>query len=120
MTSQRFAKIAGIIALIIGVLGFFFTDWGWIQFDPLHNLIHVALGLWGILAGFNDRTEPARIYAKSAGLFYAVVFIIGLVTPSFLTISFEMSENILHFILSVWGLYAGFSKVSSPPSVIQI
>jgi hypothetical protein len=97
MQTKNFALIAGIIFLAIGVLGFFpaFRTmppthaphmaveggygylFGLFPINYLHNIVHLAIGAWGIMA-YRSATG-ARGYAKSIAIIYAVLAVMGII-----------------------------------------
>lgn len=97
MQTKKFALIAGIIYLVVGVLGFFPAFrmvppdhaphlalegsygylFGLFAINSLHNIVHIAIGIWGLLAyrSFNS----ARGYAKSLAIIYGLLAVMGLI-----------------------------------------
>jgi hypothetical protein len=92
MTVQRVAQIFGWIFVLVGLWGFFVTGGsmeagpdapailGLFPVNVLHNLAHLALGVWGILAARSF--GGARTYARVAGVLYLLLAILGFVDPS--------------------------------------
>jgi hypothetical protein len=97
MTIRNFALAYGIIFIIIGVAGFFavfrspypLTDpnllitanqgylFGLFPVNVLHNLVHLAFGVWGI-AVYKNAVSSFQ-YARSVAIVYAVFVIMGLI-----------------------------------------
>lgn len=97
MQTRRFALIAGIIYLAVGVLGFFpafrmmppghaphlaiESSYGYLfglfPVNVLHNIVHLAIGAWGILA-YRSFTG-ARGYSKSLAVIYGILTVMGLI-----------------------------------------
>ena len=97
MTVRTFALIAGIIYLAAGVLGFIpqllspppadapplgitaFYGYllGLFPVNLMHNLVHLAIGAWGIAA--SRAAGAARVYAKSLAVIYGILTIMGLI-----------------------------------------
>ncbi len=95
MSTKRFAMIAGIVYLLVGIAGFFpallappdpghrvslnvlHGDLlGLFPVNIAHTLVHLAIGAWGVAAA---RAEGAAItYARSLAIIYAVLAIMGL------------------------------------------
>jgi hypothetical protein len=97
MDVRYFALAYGIVFLLVGIAGFVppfvmppeilpaageaaAADarlFGLFPVNALHNLVHIAFGLWGLIAwrGFG----PARIYARSVAVIYAVFVVMGLI-----------------------------------------
>jgi hypothetical protein len=97
MSTRNFALIAGIIYLVIGVLGFVpgirqpppahapdlgvDASYGYLfalfPVNVLHNLVHIAVGIWGLSV---YRREPgARIFARGLAVLYGVLTVMGLI-----------------------------------------
>ena len=97
MTARNFALVIGIIYLAAGVLGFVpplimappagapdvgihaFHGYllGLFPVNLMHNLVHLAIGAWGIAAA---RTMAgARMYSKSLAVIYGVLAVMGLI-----------------------------------------
>jgi hypothetical protein len=97
MTTRTFALIAGIVYLAVGVLGFIpqllsappanapalginaFYGYmlGLFPVNLMHNLVHVAIGAWGIAASRN--AGGARTYAKALAILYGILAVMGLI-----------------------------------------
>ena len=96
MKIRYFALAFGIVFLLVGIAGFipaFVTSpetprdlvveaghgllFGLFPVNVVHNLIHIAFGLWGLAA---YRTlSSARLYARSVAIIYAVLAVMGLI-----------------------------------------
>lgn len=95
MATRRFAMIAGIVYLLIGVAGFFpvllrapdpsynvtlhtlnGTLFGLFPVNVAHTLVHLAIGAWGVWAA---RAEGASVtYARWLAILFAVLAVMGL------------------------------------------
>jgi hypothetical protein len=96
MTVRTFALVIGIAYLAAGVLGFVpqllrppppdappvgitaFYGYllGLFPVNFMHNLVHLAIGAWGVAA---SRGTGARAYAKSLAIIYGILTIMGLI-----------------------------------------
>ncbi|MCM0043055.1 MAG: DUF4383 domain-containing protein [Burkholderiaceae bacterium] len=95
MSTKRFAMIAGIVYLLVGIAGFFpalltapdpahsvslnvlhGNLLGLFPVNIAHTLVHLAIGAWGVMAARGDGT--AITYARSLAILYAVLAIMGL------------------------------------------
>ena len=97
MTTRNFALWIGIAYLAAGVLGFVpmavrpapdvgpalavtaFSGYlfGLFPVNFMHNLVHLAIGAWGVAAA---RTAGgARTYSKSLAVFYGLLAVMGLI-----------------------------------------
>ena len=125
--AKQYARIFGIVALLIGILGFVpgissgYSGSGFLlgifAINPLHNVIHILTGLVGIFAGFYAGGAYARMYALVFGVVYALVTVLGftplVVSGSLLgLIPINMADNILHIAISASALLVYF--ISGP------
>lgn len=113
-----FAKIFGVVYLLIGLVGFavtgfdgwFATDTGetllWFELNPFHNVVHLAIGA-ALLAGA-ARPTAARATAAVVGAAYALVGIVGFwaVDESWNILSLNQPDNWLHIGTAVLALLA--------------
>jgi len=97
MTIQRFAKILGVLFLVVGVLGFIpgmvspapaaglgmtvQTGFGYLlglfAVNVLHNVVHLGIGLWGWIA---SRTPvDALRFSRGVAVLYGALTIMGLI-----------------------------------------
>lgn len=128
MGVRLFAVISGIIYLVVGILGFFpvfltapigapdlAVDgiygylFGIFPVNSLHNIVHLAVGIWGILA--YRRYSSARTYSKSLAIFYGVLAIMGLfpiLKTTFGLIPIFGNDIWLHALTALIAAYYGF------------
>lgn len=93
---QRVAAIFGVTFVLVGALGFTVTGFampgmgatmesaprlfGLFPLNVTHNLVHLAIGLWGLLAA---RGRSASLsYAFVSGVLYAVLAGVGAFWPT--------------------------------------
>ena len=97
MNARNFSLIIGIVFLAVGVLGFVpallspppdsaptvgitaFYGYllGLFPVNFMHNLVHIAVGAWGIAA--SRSMGGARAYSKVLAVFYGVLAIMGFI-----------------------------------------
>lgn len=136
MVTRYFALIAGIVYLLVGALGFIpaanpvpaggnFPDpalavtsfyghqMGQFPVNVLHNIVHLAIGLWGVLSyrSFNG----ARTFARGLAIFYALLAILGLAfMPGIIKTTFGLipiygADVLLHALTAAVAAYFGFA-----------
>lgn len=94
---RTFALIAGVAYVGVGLLGFipgvtqpppsgapdlavdagYGTLLGLFPVNILHNLVHLALGLWGLAA--SRAFAASRMYARGLAVIYGVLAVMGLI-----------------------------------------
>ena len=132
---RLYAVAMGALFVLIGLPGFtgalvasapttgFYTGPGQLlghfQVDGVHNLVHLAFGFLGLVAGVLG-WRPSRLYAQLVGIAYILLFAYGAVTlgmsPSingFLTLN--VADNWLHLVIGLAGLFFGFVPDFAPP-----
>ena len=113
MGLKMFARVIGILFLILGVLGFFMKDLlGIIHLDSMHNVIHLAVGILGLLASAQEGTS--RLFARVLGVVYVLMGIVGFFVPElFGMMHVEWADNVLHLVVGAAALYLGFTAADS-------
>lgn len=112
---RTFATIVGLLFLLVGILGFFFENLlGVFHFNTAHNTIHLAIGIWGVLASAKD--SHSLIFARGLGFIYVLGGILGFFAPEmFGLMHVGASENILHLVVGAIALYIGFRSETIEP-----
>ena len=127
MGIQTFARIYGIVFLIVGVGGFIpgltrahehpglvvqaasGMELGLFPVNVLHNLVHILFGAWGLFAA---RTVNAgRTYARVVAVAYALLTILGLIpatNTTFGLVPIYGHDIWLHALLAAVAGYFGF------------
>jgi hypothetical protein len=114
MSTSQFAKIFGIVTLLLGILGFvpgITTDQyllGIFHVDTVHNVVHILTGLLALmLAG-----SSAKMFFKIFGLVYLLVAIVGFVQGDTVLglMGNNMADTWLHVVIAAVALYFGFRK----------
>ena len=118
---QVLAALAGIAFIVFGVVGFTRTgvgDWSTHSFvlgfsvNPLHNLVHVAVGVLGLLMALGSGL--ARLYGWLLFLGFGAIFVWGLMITGILAqnpasefgnpLALNTNDNWLHLGLALFGL----------------
>ena len=127
MTLSRFALLFGIVFLIAGIAGFVpglspehrhpdvsigaasRLALGLFPVNVLHNLVHLAFGVWGLIAARSS--SASRGYARSVAVIYAVLTICGMVPGTdtlFGLVPLYGNDIWLHALLAAVAGYFGF------------
>jgi hypothetical protein len=128
MSIRTFSLIYGIGFLIVGAGGFIpgllsephthpdmtvNTGFGYLMglfpVNVLHNLVHLAFGVWGLLA--YRSASGARVYARGVAIIYAVLAVSGLIPglrTTFGLIPLFSHDVWLHIVLAAGAAYFGF------------
>ena len=122
-----FALVFGIVFLLAGIAGFIpglspahehpglavdagsRMALGLFPVNVLHNLVHIAFGIWG-LAAYRG-IGAARVYARSVAIIYAVLTVMGLIPGANMTfglIPLYGNDVWLHALLAVVAAYFGW------------
>lgn len=135
---QTASLVVGAVFLLVGILGFIpgitsnyssmsFAShhseamlFGLFQVSILHNLVHLAFGIAGIVAARTARA--ARLYLIIGGIVYLVLFVYGLLVPMNSDANFvpvNGADNVLHVVLGLGmlalGLILGRAATASGP-----
>jgi hypothetical protein len=97
MTTMKFARWIGYLYLLVGVMGFIpalvtppaeerpgltvQTGYGYLlglfAVNVLHNIVHLAVGIWGIVSS-RSAMDAVR-FARGLAVFYGILTIMGLI-----------------------------------------
>ncbi|MGH6899541.1 MAG: DUF4383 domain-containing protein [Geminicoccaceae bacterium] len=128
---RYFALVYGIVFLLVGIAGFVpglvappqagpaltvATGFGRLfdlfPVNVLHNIVHLAFGVWGLAA---YRTfSAARLYAQSVAVIYGVLTVMGLIplfNTTFGLIPLYGHDVWLHALLALVAAYFGWAPV---------
>jgi hypothetical protein len=94
---RKVAVVIGVVYLMVGLLGFIpglsnrmpdmppmMVEMSYgklLDFFPvniLHNLVHIGIGIWGILA-YRKSAGAARFFLRTLAVIYALLAILGLI-----------------------------------------
>lgn len=115
MISQTLvAKVFGYVFVALGLLAFIpnpiVGDNALIQTNLLHDIVHILSGAVGLFAGYSGNEEYAKMYHISFGIVYAIVTLAGFFGLDLVVnlLQLNMADNVLHLLLTVGLLGAGF------------
>ena len=128
MNTRYFSLVLGIVFLLIGIAGFvpglmhspetaadvevtqnFGRLMGLFPVNALHNVVHIAFGIWGI-AAYRSYTG-AQGYSKAVAVIYAVLAIMGIIpglNTTFGLIPLYGHDIWLHAVIAIAAAYFGF------------
>src|ERR687897_278794 len=128
--SQLLALVIGAVYTLVGIAGFFVTGFDnfaaetdktllGFEINPLHNLVHLAIGLAGLALW--RRLDTARTYGWLLAAGYGLAFLYGLFAAGNSDINFlsiNGADNGLHLVSAVAGVVIRTSTASSsrPPT----
>jgi len=139
MAIRYFALIFGLVYGLVGILGFFpgvttsppadapplAVDmaygyvFGLFPVNVLHNLVHLAIGLWGVVSF--PRLDASRFYARAVTVIFAVLAVLGIIPG--LNTMFGLTPLFghdiwLHVLTTVVAGYFGFvARPSGEPAL---
>jgi hypothetical protein len=129
MTTPQFALVLGIVYAIVGLAGFLpvalttpppgappvqvSAGYGYLlglfPVNILHTLVHLAVGVWGILA--SRRAGASRTFAASVAVIFGVLTVMGLIpglNTTFGLITLFGHDIWLHALTALAAAYFGF------------
>ena len=141
MQTRYFALVMGIIFLVVGVAGFIpalvtpappGTDemavdamhgrlFGLFPVNTLHNLVHIAFGIWGVAAYRNF--SGARLFAKVTAVVYAVLMVMGFIpvlNTTFGLVPLYGHDIWLHALIAIAAAYFGFRTVDREADAVPV
>jgi hypothetical protein len=124
--NRLIATVFGAVYLLVGLVGFavtsgvgFFSTEGSsliiFEVNPLHNVIHLAIGAALLYAGVKD-VQLARTFNTAVGAVYLLVGILGLflLSSPLNIIALNGADNVLHLASAVLLLGVGLSLDKVP------
>jgi hypothetical protein len=137
---RRFALIFGIVYLAVGVMGFipalvqpaptapnlevaemYGRLIGLFPINFLHNIVHLAIGLWGVLG--SRTVSGAVLFSRGIAIFYGLLAILGLipVTDTLFGLVPIYSHDVwLHALSALIAAYFGFVAPRGTPTPSRV
>jgi hypothetical protein len=125
---RKFALIFGVLFIVVGLLGFvpgLYTHtadmphpsvesghgylMGMFPINILHNIVHLIIGIAGILA--SRSVGGARLYAQALAIVYGLLAVLGLIPATNMTfglIPIHGADVVLHALSALIAAYFGF------------
>lgn len=128
--AQKGALVFGVVFLLIGIWGLFVEDgmsmeadldggvMGLFPVNILHNLVHLAFGVWGIAAA---RSHPAsRTYGRFGAIAYGLLAVLAFFTPTLFGLVPIGSHDIwLHALLALGLGWIGWGTREAAPATTR-
>ena len=112
-----FSRVFGGLFVVIGLLGFVPALapngmlLGIFPVNAVHNLVHVGLGIWGLVAGMS--LAAAIFYFRGITVIYGLLAVLGLIpaTSSLFGLApIHGADVVLHAVLALVAGYLGFAR----------
>lgn len=111
MMASWVVGLIGAVLTLVGIVGFVsgpvLLVFG---INPLHNFVHLASGILGLLAAGVSGGRWASLYARAFGIIYVMVALLGFVAPGLMAslLAINMPDNWLHLGLGIVLSIVGF------------
>ena len=127
---KRVALIFGLLFIVVDVFGLLVSGgmqmgsgntpamlFGLFPVNLLHNLVHLAFGLWGVLAARSYNSAVA--FCKLGGFADLCLAVLGLVVPTFFgLIPIGGNDVFLHTVIGVFLVWVGFTAKQGVPAAV--
>jgi len=118
--ARMYAKVAGIVVLLIGVVGLFIGNedlLGLFNIDVVEDFIHIGSGGLLTYLGFAGTDGAVRSVVGLLGVVYLLVGLIGFVVPELFGLlphTLDLPDQLLHLALGAVALIAVASDKKVP------
>jgi hypothetical protein len=117
-TVQKVAMVFGVVFILVAIAGFIApngmamspngTLLGTFQINLLHNVVHLLVGIWGIMAARS--WGGAKSFCQIAGVIYLVLAVCGYFVPDgFGLVPLGGNDIALHAVLGIILAGVGFT-----------
>ena len=111
--AKLYGQIAGVVLLLLGVLGFVLAGplFGLINSDVFEDIVHLATGALFAYAGFMTRGAATRSIVGGLGVFYLLVGVLGFIAPTLFGLvpsGYSTADNVVHLLLGIAGVGTGY------------
>ena len=120
-TLQKLAGVFGVVFILIAVLGFISPGGMAMTMEPttgmvlgvfpvnlLHNIVHLAFGVWGLVA--SRAWAGSKTFFTAGGVIYALLTVVGFLSPTgFGMVPLGGTDIWLHAVLAIAMLGIGFT-----------
>ena len=115
MDVRSYAKVVGVIIVLIGVGGLILGEkslLGVLNIDIAEDIVHLVTGALMAAAGFRGSNSAVRSVVGGLGVVYLIVGVLGIFVPGMfglLPSEYEtVLDNLIHLTLGVLGIVFGF------------
>lgn len=121
--AKLYCQITGPVLLLVGVLGIVnFGIAGLLSInEPAEIALHLVLGALASYAGFSagGYGRFALLYAKVFGIVYILLGLVGFILPDVIPglIHLDLGCNVVHLVLGLWGIWAGYLTAEARQAV---
>src|SRR5262249_55192686 len=120
--AKTVCKILGIVLALVGIAGFIRHELLGLHLTTIHNIVHLVTAAIALYFGFASSEGAARTFCQVFGAIYAILGILGFIAPKVIATVIQahadstnlMSDNIVHILLGVVFLVAGFLRAPQP------
>jgi hypothetical protein len=109
VTARNFCKIAGVVLVLVGILGFANPHLLGMHLTPVHDIIHLVSGGAAIYLALNASRSSVRSFCLAFGAMYLSLAVLGLVAPDVVAAMIGhdahvnsqalMPDNLVHFLV---------------------
>lgn len=115
---KGYMKVAGIILLVVGIVGFFYSFPTLFQLTAMHDVMHIVTGI--VFLAVSGSVVKSRVTAKIAGYFYLLLALVGIFVMNIGNMLILMpGDTVLHFAIAAITLYFGYKSSSAAHSADQ-
>lgn len=111
----HYAKVMGIIFLLLGILGFIPSLcpdgmlFNLFMVNPFHNMVHILSGAAFLYVGFTENWDLSRRVALFFAAMYGLIMLLGFLNPGEIVLGMRvnMADNVLHLAIATSALVFG-------------
>lgn len=115
MDVRRYAKVVGVVIVLIGVGGLALGEQsllGVLNIDIAEDIVHLVTGCLMAAVGFRGSDSAVRSVVGGLGIVYLLVGVLGIFVPDMFGLlpnEYEtVLDNLIHLTLGVLGIAFGF------------
>ncbi len=115
MNVRAYAKVVGVIIVLIGVGGLILGEqslFGVLNIDIAEDIVHLVTGGLMAAVGFRGSDSAVRSVVGGLGVVYLLVGVVGIFVPNMFGLLpneyHTVLDNLIHLALGVLGIALGF------------